>query len=827
MLTIEVNGTALHITKGTSLQMEVNSSVFSTDGIEGDIMFTFDVPAKSNDAVFRHARFVYVQRLKKYTCTVLAGGIEIARGDLYIQKATSTVYSCGLVINPWPTDYADRMLCDNEYGEDIVISRNASEHNAKWIEFLKSTLNPESVIKFPLFLDTVFYGSGNNDFGWFLLSSDSAPSNASGIQASLRTNNSVGLDRCYVNRLFFDDNGNVIEEVSGNRGIRLFNNRRANNPNSFTFCPSLRLPWLLGKVMENGGYRAMGGFFDDGDIQKVYSQSLRSLDGLLTQYSEGEAGLFVEISPSVSYSAAQPANVSKIARFIDSDGNQQYTFIPNVGGSHHFHLVLKTYLPSNILQTGTMQVTEYGQTFTANYVEAMFLMVSDTTNGLPTCMSTDLNGDWSNMNPMTTYWAPPVYCKMYKPNQLSSFGYAGAGFYELTFDFTLNGMTAGRSYRFIFAKCRGHNVYGQGTGGQVIVNGFENIPITDDVSAYYKVYNCFANRLRYREHVPDLSNAGFIRTLCETFGLALFLDSSTKRAEFAFVKDILGKSGFLDLTAYAVDKETALEKHDERKFIYKLEGISAEDLDETKLLPSVRTADDLAEALANYGQSCFVENENQYRKSEREGNAISNWVFRWNPQGGANQTLEVGEGESENITPNLKIPVMKVTDEKSSNPDFALRIEQTGCSTIFDTGCNGFGMILETYFGSRRLNCPQAGNPFFEVAQPTQYQRDGQPLDGISLTVAGTDSVGERWVEPWLSFLSRYEKVKYRFLLPLGEFLKLWQLLKPQDEPAERQIRWLLVGSVKSLPFKITFQFTEGAETVIADVEAAKVKVEL
>ena len=58
-------------------------------------------------------------------------------------------------------------------------------------------------------------------------------------------------------------------------------------------------------------------------------------------------------------------------------------------------------------------------------------------------------------------------------------------------------------------------------------------------------------------------------------------------------------------------------------------------------------------------------------------------------------------------------------------------------------------------------------------------------------------------------------------------FLQLWQLLKPQDEPAERQIRWLLVGNVKSLPLKITFQFTEGAETVIADVEAAKPKIEV
>ena len=57
MLTIEVNGNALHIKRGTSLQMEVNSSLFSTDGVEGDVMFTFDVPAQSNDTVFRHARF--------------------------------------------------------------------------------------------------------------------------------------------------------------------------------------------------------------------------------------------------------------------------------------------------------------------------------------------------------------------------------------------------------------------------------------------------------------------------------------------------------------------------------------------------------------------------------------------------------------------------------------------------------------------------------------------------------------------------------------------------------------------------------------------------
>lgn len=828
MLTIEVNGSALHISKGTSLQLEMNSSVFSTERIEGDIMFTFDVPASLNDTVFRHARFVYVQRLKKYSCKILAGGVEIAYGDLYVQKATSTVYSCGLVINPWPEEYAETPLCDNDFGEDIVISQNAANHNAKWIEFLQSTLVPESVIKFPLFLDTEFYGGGNNDFGWFLLSSDSAPSNASGIQASLQTNNHIGLDRCYVNRLFFDDNGDVIEEVSGNRGIRLFNNRRADNPNSFAFCPALKLPWLLEKVIGNGGYRVSGGFFEDSDIQKIYSQSLRSLDGLLTQYSEGEAGLFVDFSPGVSYSDEPPTN-SRYVRFYDTDHLQHYTFSPPASGSYHFSMTIKTYLPANLLGSGT--ISEYqpawNVTIERQYVEALLFMMTDERNGLCTFMTSNLYGDWSNITPSSNSFIPVERHKFLKQADLNAIGYAGAGFYEIPIEFTANNLTPGNNYKFLLVKCKGIVVAGQGTGGQVEIKDYENVPITDDVSTYYKVYNCFANRMRYNDHVPDMSNADFISNLCNTFGLALFLDSSSKTAEFAFIRDVLEKTVFLDLTAYSVDKETAIEKQDEKRYEFKLEGVVTDETDTTKLLSPVVTCDGLPDALNNYGKSCFVENENQYRKSEREGNAVSNWSFKWNPQGGADQILSEGEGDVENITPNVKIPAMKVTDESSSNPEFVMQIKKAGCSPIFDTGNKGFEMVLETYFGSRRLNCPQANNPFFEVAQPTRYKRNGDAFDGVSLTVEGENSVGEKWVKPWLSFLAGYEKLKYRFMLPLAEFLKLWQLLKPQDLPVERQTRWLMVGNVKSLPIKITFQFTEGAESVIADVESAKQKAEL
>lgn len=827
MLTIEVNGNALHIKRGTSLQMEVNSSLFSTDGVEGDVMFTFDVPAQSNDTVFRHARFVYVQRLKKYACTVKAGGIEIARGDLYIQKATMTTYSCGLVINPWPAGFADRKLKENDYGDDVVISRNATEHNAKWLEFLKSTLDPDSVVKFPLFLDTAFYGSGNNDFGWFLTQYDNAPENASGIQASLNTNDNIGLDRCYINRLFFNSGGDVIEERPGNRGVRVFNNRLADNPNSFAFCPALQLTWLLGRVVANGGYLAEGGFLDSPDTAKIYSQSLRALDGLLKQF-DNEAGFSAGITPSVDYYHTMFAGMPHFMQpFTDSEGNEQYLFYPKAEGTHHFHVVVRTYLPANVIQSGSVEVEENGNTVTRHYEEALVFMMTDRLNNLWKATASSLYGNWDDMDSLFGHWYQPYYVKTFKSHQLTSFGYAGAGFYEITFDFTVNNTRANQMYMFVFAKCMGMMEEIAGYGQRLVIKDFESVPITTDATSYSKVYNCFADRLRYGEHVPDLTNADFIGTLCKTFGLAMFLDSTTKRAEFAFVRDILEKSGFLDLTAYAVDGETAIEKTDERKYVFKFEGVTSDETDSTKTLLAVPTADWLPDAAANYGKICFVENENRYRKAEREGDSIANWVFRWNPQGGANQTLKAGEGSEESITPSLKVPVMEITDSKSEHPEFVMRIEQAGYRPVFDTGNTDFPMVLETYLGSRRLEIPQAGNPFIEVAQPTRHSRSGEPLDGVSLTVQGENSVGEKWVSPWLDFLASYEKVRYRFLLPLSEFLNLWRLLKPQDGRAQSHTRWLLVAGVKSLPIKITFQFTEGAQSVIAEVEAAKRKVEL
>jgi len=65
------------------------------------------------------------------------------------------------------------------------------------------------------------------------------------------------------------------------------------------------------------------------------------------------------------------------------------------------------------------------------------------------------------------------------------------------------------------------------------------------------------------------------------------------------------------------------------------------------------------------------------------------------------------------------------------------------------------------------------------------------------------------------------------FLFDLKTFLQVWNLLKPQDLPPEQQTRWVMVGSVKLLPIKMTFQFTEGKDYIFAEIEFSKPIVEI
>ncbi|MCL2435981.1 MAG: hypothetical protein FWD09_07600, partial [Lentimicrobiaceae bacterium] len=65
------------------------------------------------------------------------------------------------------------------------------------------------------------------------------------------------------------------------------------------------------------------------------------------------------------------------------------------------------------------------------------------------------------------------------------------------------------------------------------------------------------------------------------------------------------------------------------------------------------------------------------------------------------------------------------------------------------------------------------------------------------------------------------------FLLPATIFMEVLQLLKPQDVPISNQKRFVIIDSVKLMPVKMNFQFTEGSRNIIAEIHFAKEKVEL
>ncbi len=821
MISILIDGKPLFIAKGTSLQIEVNNALFSTEKIEGDVMFTFDVPAEKNDNVLRHARYTYVRRVKKYACKVLAGGIEIANGELYLQKATAKTYSCGLVINPFPTDFAETQLKDNDYGEDLLISRASSEQQAGWLSFLQASLAEDSVFKFPLFVDEEFYGKSNSAFGWFLLPTDDASDAPSGYQASVNTDDSVALDHFYLNRLFTDSNGNIIEALTGNRGVRIFNTRTVDNPNSFAFCPAIRLTWLLERVVENGGYSLAGNFTKDESVRRIFSQSLRAMDGLPTQYEDVSANATVNVSPDVEF--FESTTLHYVMPFNDGVTRKFYEMMTTTTGDYDFDVTLRTYLPANAVSSAP----DPDYPGEINW-QVLCFMLMDENAQMPNFLNQDgTESAWTQIGTLNNGDFTPIttFRKIFHPaSDLASFGYNGAGFYTLHFHFTQR-LTAGVKYHFFFGNLSA--IVFMDAYNMTSITGCSNSPVTQDVASFYNLCNVFSNKLRYADHVPKVTNGDFLNTICNAFGLALFVDSGAKRMEFTFFKDIIGKARSLDLSAYVDDRETAITKNDEKKYVYKLEGISSETIDETKVLPPVVRAADLPDAVINYGKVCFVENENAYRIAEREGDAIDNWVFKWNPLCGNVLTLELGDGEAEEVTPSAKVPSMKIIDgnKQESYRSFLPVISQTGCSTIFDTGSTEFDMILMSYYGRRPFTT--AGGTFhYEAMRPTCMTSDGTMEDGISLTPTGDQSVGELYVRPWLSFLSDYEKVTLKMMLPLTRFLEVWQLLKPQNTSIERQNRWILVDNVRYLPIKMTFQFKEGSRLVVANVECAKERTE-
>jgi hypothetical protein len=248
MVSIKINGKEIYIPEDTTLSLEMNNSVFNTEKIEGDVIFTFDVPAQRNDVIFQHARYVYVQRKKSYEAIVAVGGIEIAKGSLIIQKATTNTYSCGVVMNPYPIGFADTLLKDNDYGElgELSLKRTGYSSGALFHLMVKDSLEPDSNFKFGEFYDEIFY---ENDIK---------------LYAKNRVN-------CFC----------IVPHQNGILNFSIYRKYDEYAPNfvsrNFGYAPQIKLMYLLNALIKSMGYTLKSPFVTDYQINRIFYQSMYSL----------------------------------------------------------------------------------------------------------------------------------------------------------------------------------------------------------------------------------------------------------------------------------------------------------------------------------------------------------------------------------------------------------------------------------------------------------------------------------------------------------------------------------------------------------------------
>lgn len=284
MINIQVGNTPLYIPKETALVLEQSNNLFSDDGIMSDIIWSFEIPAKENQATLGAVQYMYCGNSRRYECEVKVDGILILAGYLYVQGSKDErQLTCGIVANSFGAGFGDKKLKEDDFGSPLVISETEDGHCNGWRSFLLESLSADSIYKFFAFVNSKFY-KDNDDYGMY-----------NGTESPLAESfvEDKGYTIGYVNRLFFSlltqarnsFTPSIIEDSDSlKRGCRIFNKANLTAQNGYCFAPAIRLDWLVKKVFATAGLSVYGSFFQSEGIKHLYVQSLCAMDGSSTQY---------------------------------------------------------------------------------------------------------------------------------------------------------------------------------------------------------------------------------------------------------------------------------------------------------------------------------------------------------------------------------------------------------------------------------------------------------------------------------------------------------------------------------------------------------------
>lgn len=883
MIEIYVNHKPLAIPPDTSVVLEQNSNLLGESGFGSDIVWTFDIPAEENTEVLDGAQYVYKSGAKKYGCDARHNGVVVATGSLYVQQATRDTISCGMTINEMGDKWGERKLKDNEYGEDIVIADNINDHKEGWRALLRQSLHVDSIFKFFLFGSSSLY-QDNDAFGHHI--NQQGESVLSGLDNEDTRADDSPQYRSYVNRLFLNGDSDIIELGDGvSQGVRIFNRQgdAGTKMNGYTFCPALRLDWLLRKVFANAGYSVSGDFLRDYNVQQLYVQSLHCMDGDELQYPKiNQAEVMSPVAQSSVYSAGGSGMMVK----TDSGYGPGFQFDRALDD---FLVNFQFFLPDNQLPYPTTQPSGLWKGVQKSFA----ILIKRTDAAMPAQLWASAADTESNVFVTNTYLTAKTLMfdadDNIKKIMPSLAGYAiieynasSVGSFRILTPSPLYGIVLltptspspnanytnrEDSYKRGIAKILMTMARNQSIGYELRLvqcdvlsslgvaqqrypystddaewsfNSFSSLfyidnieQVTGEIYTDYEKHplNIFDSKLRWKDHVPNLTNAELVKAISDMFALNVYVDSARKDVELSFFSNI-DKAGAIDITDYVIDKEVTRETYEPKRYEITIDSTRPQkEMAEPCILPDVTVYDALPLAEHNENRHAFVETENMFRSVEhKDDNSYS-----WTPGHGNDKALKVGDSEDdpEKVSIDVKVPNMRTVDTHSGYTDkYVMEIDEQGVSPMFDKEYTGeFDLIITQYRGTREITLKedpengQIARARIEVANPTSYFADGTKEQGyIDLTTTGETSIGEQRLKPLYRMLSNNIPVTLRAIVPTHIALEVYRLMAPQGKPASMQQRWLIFQNQRYLPKRVTYEFGSG-ENVLLTIEAIRYKI--
>ena len=882
MLVIRVNSKPLYIPAGTALTMEQSASWDDIDNISADIVWTFDIPAEPNAAVLDQVGYTIASNHKRYPCDILFGGIPIARGSLYVMHTSDQqTISCGAILNQLTEGWAGRFLSDNAYSPaSLPIADSAANYQPQWFRFLKQTLSADSIVKFFLFCSQNFL-EANPDYGILRHAGDDNE-----IYAHLENSNAANMMSKWVNRFFTDADGNILQspdmDAAGNpciQGVRVFNSL-----NSFHYAPAISLPWLIRQVFADAGMTVVGSFIDHPAIQKLFVQSMHAMDGNILQFPIVQQ---LSLTGAIAPASDAPAYLSNTFPVdVNYSSAQGFSLSGNTSGINaNFRLLLPCIdLLSRPIVSGPMDYDKYD--------EAYFLVLrTDLDTPLPTHranLNSNLNAtpryiygnvkssaqlqadlgqslsqaipiDYADVVPSTGstpyhLLSSPASAVMLQltPTTYSSvsFGssdtevYTGAA--SLATDLLVGAPASARYYaQLVKAKVNTFSevmpLYHLRTSDGLTatiqcLTAFSAIEELTDYEVidssqydYCEPYlNVYASHLPFAQHVPHLTNAEFVKALCQFFGLVFYPGSDAHEAQLSFFKDIFASQS-LDIAPYVVsERKLAFDHPTYRLRVTPVE--TAADADDSRFLPDVSVASQLPLPQTRQGRYAFVASENRHRLAENSDDGSGTPRWSWAASRGTRQSVIIGDNpaEAEEVSTSIQVPNMRITDAQHT-PKYVCEVSSPGCSPMFQPDFKGeFPCILQQYRGRRLLQLQSPSlfgisEAYIEDANPTWFNQDGTiDQSAINLTADGAQSVGRMWQQPLYGFLSQREQCELVLRIPVAFFLQLYRLLQPQPGPESMQVRWLSYRSQRYLPSSISYQFSD-SDSIVATIQCSRV----